>query len=52
MIWDPSARGNPWAVRTQLLDADEDFVSSPFAVAGDRAFVLGNKAMYALACGG
>ncbi|HEX8694790.1 MAG TPA: PQQ-binding-like beta-propeller repeat protein [Longimicrobium sp.] len=36
----------------QLLDADEDFVSSPFAVAGSRAWVLGNRAMYALACGG
>ncbi|HEX5725784.1 MAG TPA: PQQ-binding-like beta-propeller repeat protein, partial [Longimicrobiaceae bacterium] len=35
----------------QLLDDDSDFVSSPFAVAGGRAFVLGNRAMYALDCG-
>jgi outer membrane protein assembly factor BamB len=39
--------GRPLA---RLLDDDREFTTSPFAVGGARAYVLGPRAVYALAC--
>lgn len=38
-------------LRSQMLDGDDEFASSGFAVEGRRAVVFGNKAMYGLDCG-
>ncbi|HEX8271591.1 MAG TPA: PQQ-binding-like beta-propeller repeat protein [Longimicrobiaceae bacterium] len=37
-------------LRRRMHDSDNEFTTSGFAVAGKRAFVLGNKAAYALSC--
>lgn len=38
-------------VLRHVLDGDDEFPTSAFAVHGQRAYILGNKSIYALRCG-